>query len=67
MTAGSDEYAYICIPARYGTPSVKIGGFDTELISAGTISNKNASGYTENYNIYRTGQKNLGTITMVIT
>ena len=51
----------------YGTPSVKIGGFDTELISAGTISNKNASGYTENYNIYRTGQKNLGTITMVIT
>lgn len=67
MTAGSDEYAYICIPARYGTPSVKIGGFDTELISAGTISNKNASGYTESYNIYRTGQKNLGTITMVIT
>lgn len=67
MTAGSDEYAYICIPARYGTPSVKIGGFDTELALAGTISNKNASGYTESYNIYRTGQKNLGTITMVIT
>lgn len=67
MTAGSNEYAYICIPARYGTPSVKIGGFDTELVLAGTISNKNASGYTESYNIYRTGQKNLGTITMVIT
>ena len=67
MTAGSDEYAYICIPARYGIPSVKIGGFDTELISAGAINNKNASNYTEAYNIYRTGQKNLGTITMVIT
>ena len=67
MTAGTDEYAYICIPARYGTPSVKIGGFDTELVLTGTISNKNESGYTESYNIYRTGQKNLGTITMEIT
>lgn len=66
MTAGNDEYAYVCIPARYGTPSVKIGGFDTELVLAGTISNKNESSYTESYNIYRTGQKNLGTMTMVI-
>lgn len=67
ITAGSNEYAYICIPARYGIPSVKIGGFDTELINAGTINHTNESGYSESYGIYRTGQKNLGTITMVIT
>lgn len=67
VTAEGDEYACICIPVRYGTPYVKIGGFDTELILAETVSNKNASGHTENYNVYRTGQKSLGTITMVIT
>ena len=67
ITADAGEYAYICIPARYGVPNVKIGGFDTELVAAGAINNTNASGYTESYNIYRTSQKGLGTLTMVIT
>lgn len=67
MTVADGEYGYICIPARYGTPVVTIGGFTTELETVATINHKNASGYTESYVIYKTSQAGLGTITMVIT
>lgn len=67
LTVADGEYGYICIPARYGTPVVTIGGFTTELETAATIDHTNASGYTESYVIYKTSQTGLGTITMVIT
>ena len=64
---GSNEYGFIAFPSSFGTlSSVKIGGFDTDVISCGTISFTNASGGTTNYNIYRTGRHSLGAITMVI-
>ena len=67
ITVGSNEYGFIAFPSSFGTlSSVKIGGFDTDVISCGTISFTNASGGTTNYNIYRTGRHSLGAITMVI-
>ena len=67
ITVGSNEYGFIAFPSSFGTlSSVKIGGFDTDVISCGTISFANASGGTTNYNIYRTGRHSLGAITMVI-
>ena len=67
ITVGSNEYGFIAFPSSFGTlSSVKIGGFDTDVISCGTISFTNASGGTTNYNIYRTGRHSLDTITMVI-
>ena len=67
ITVGSNEYGFIAFPSSFGTlSSVKIGGFDTDVISCGTISFTNASGGTTNYNIYRTGRHSLGAITMEI-
>ena len=67
ITVGSNEYGFIAFPSSFGTLSlVKIGGFDTDVISCGTISFTNASGGTTNYNIYRTGRDGLGTIKMEI-
>ena len=67
ITVGSNEYGFIAFPSSFGTlSSVKIGGFDTDVISCGTISFTNASGGSTNYNIYRTGRHSLGAITMEI-
>ena len=67
ITVGSNEYGFIAFPSSFGTlSSVEIGGFNTDVISCGTISFTNASGGTTNYNIYRTGRHSLGAITMVI-
>ena len=67
ITVGSNEYGFIAFPSSFGTlSSVKIGGFNTDVINCGTISFTNASGGTTNYNIYRTGRHSLGAITMEI-
>ena len=67
ITVGNNKYGFIAFPSSFGTlSSVEIGGFNTDVISCGTISFTNASGGTTNYNIYRTGRHSLDTITMVI-
>ena len=67
ITVGSNEYGFIAFPSSFGTlSSVEIGGFNTDVISCGTISFTNASGGSTNYNIYRTGRHSLGAITMEI-
>ena len=67
ITVGNNKYGFIAFPSSFGTlSSVEIGGFNTDVISCGTISFTNASGGTTNYNIYRTGRHSLGAITMVI-
>ena len=67
ITVGSNEYGFIAFPSSFGTlSSVEIGGFNTDVISCGTISFTNASGGNTNYNIYRTGRHSLGAITMEI-
>ena len=55
------------MPKTFGKPTVKIGGFDTELVSVGVVSHTNASGNTQDYNVYRTSQTGLGTFTMVVS
>ena len=67
MTLGVDEYGYIAAPTSFGTPVVKIGGFETELDLVATINHTNASGYAQEYNVFRTGNSNLGSITMVVS
>ena len=67
MTLGVDEYGYIAAPTSFGTPVVKIGGFETELDLVTTFEHTNASGYAQEYNVFRTGNSNLGSITMVVS
>ncbi len=68
ITVGNNEYGFIAFPSSFGTlTSVKIGGFDTDVISCGNISFTNSSGGVATYSIYRTGRHSLGAITMVIS
>lgn len=67
MTVADNEYGYIAIPDAYGViQSANIGGFDTDLTDCGVVAFTNVSGYTENYHIFRTGQKGLGKISIVV-
>ncbi len=67
VTAGDGEYIYYACPTRYGTPVFKVGGFEGgfELVSSGDFTN--ASGYTEPYQLWRSTNANLGTITVNVT
>lgn len=67
MTVANDEYGFFVLPSSYSFSGVvKIGGFDTELALVDEVSVTNQYEYTQNYKIYRTGQKSLGKITMIV-
>ncbi|EHF00059.1 hypothetical protein [Enterocloster citroniae] len=67
VNPGTDEYIYYAIPARLGTPVFKVSGFEGGFSLAKTLSFTNASGYTENYNVYRSTNKGLGNTTIDIS
>jgi hypothetical protein len=69
VNVGTNQYFYIAMPTSYNnsdTLTGKIGGFDTDFSKVSTISHTNASGYTTNYNIYKSSNHSLGNITMTI-
>ena len=66
ITAGANQYAYICCPKSWNIPSVcKISGFSTELVKENSIGFTNSSGGVVVYDIVRTTHTGLGSITMV--
>ena len=66
ITAGANQYAYICCPKSWNIPSVcKIGGFSTELVKESSISFTNSANGVVTYDIVRTTHTGLGSITMV--
>lgn len=64
-TAGADEYFFYCVPTRYGAVTFNVGGFDGGFTKVATIEFTNASGYNENYDIYKSDNANLGTQNVV--
>lgn len=64
-TAGADEYFFYCVPTRYGAVTFNVGGFDGGVTKVATIEFTNASGYNENYDIYKSDNANLGQQTIV--
>lgn len=67
VNAASGEYIWYCVPTRLGACSFKVGGFDGGFEAAQTISVTNASGYTENYYVYRSTNSGLGNTTIVVS
>lgn len=57
---GPAEYIWFASPVAYGLPDFKTNGFDGGFLLAATISFTNASGYTENYYVFRSVNENLG-------
>lgn len=66
-TSTEDQYVWYAFPSRYGTPVFNVGGFDGGFTKAASISFTNASGYTEEYAVYRSDNSNLGTKTIKVT
>ena len=68
-TVGVNQYFYIAMPKSYNNNDVlvgTVGGFSTEFLRVSTVSHTNQSGYTTDYNIYKSTNHSLGSITMVI-
>lgn len=67
VTAGEGQYIFYCLPKRMGTCAFSVGGFEGGFELAATISFKNASGYTEDYYIYKSVNANLGKTTVYVS
>lgn len=66
-TTGSGQYVWYALPSRYGTPKFNVGGFDGGFSKVSTIQFKNASRYTESYDVYKSDNANLGTKTIKVS
>lgn len=67
FTADAGKYIWYAIPARFGTPGFKVGGFDGGFSKVQTFDYENPSGYTESYDVWRTDNAGLGATTVVIS
>ena len=66
VNAGSGQYIWYASPVNYGDCAFSVGGFDGGFEAAQTVSVTNASGYTQNYYVYRASNANLGSTTVVV-
>ena len=64
-TAG--KYIWYCLPKRYGTCTFSVGGFTGGFTLVDTVSFTNASGYTEDYYIYKSDNAGLGSTTVTVS
>ena len=67
VNAGEGEHIIYTIPSSFGTPSFKINGFEGGFVKAGTINFTNASGYSQNYDVYKSVNPNLGSTQVVVS
>ena len=68
-TVGTNQYFYIAMPTSYNDSSELsglVGGFETSFGLVATVQHVNASGYESSYNIYKSTNANLGSISMTI-
>lgn len=67
ITASTNEYIYYCVPVRLGDCSFNVGGFDGGFTKVSTIQFVNSSDYTEDYDIYKSDNVNLGSTTVKVS
>ena len=60
-TDGNAQYIYYAYPASFGVATFTVNGLLNTAWTLSVISHTNASGHTENYNIYRTNTVQGGT------
>ena len=64
--AGATERLAFAIPSRYGTPTFTVGGFEGGFSKLLTEEFTNASGYTEDYDLWVSDNLGLGSTTVVV-
>ena len=67
VNCGEGQHIFYCVPTSFGNCSFKVGGFEGGFNKVNTIQFTNASGYTENYDIYKSTNSNLGNTTVVVS
>lgn len=67
VNAGTGQYIYYCIPSRFGTCTFTVNGFNGGFDKVSTISFKNSSGYSENYDIWKSTNPSLGNTKITIS
>lgn len=61
------KYPWFCIPASFGTPSFKVGGLPNSDFVSQQLSVTNASGYTEDYVLWRTATIQTGKLLISVS
>lgn len=61
-TVNTGEYIWYAYPAKLGTSTFKMNGFNGGFNDAQIVSFTNSSGYTEDYYVYRSVESGLGSI-----
>lgn len=64
VNCDSGEYVYYAIPTRFDTPRFSVGGFVGGFTLVDTIEFTNVYGYTEDYEIWKSENSNLGLVTI---
>lgn len=67
VNAGEGEHIIYAIPSNFGTPTFKINGFEGGFVKVGTINFTNASGYSQNYDVYKSVNPDLGSTQVVVS
>lgn len=66
VNAGTGEYIYYTIPSSFGTPTFNVGGFDGGFVKVGTVNHRNASGYTQDYDVWKSVNAALGQTSVTV-
>ena len=67
VTVGTGEYIWYAVPTRMGACTFMVGGFEGGFTKVSTFSHTNASGYSENYDVYRSDNAALGAVTVKVS
>ena len=66
VKAGEGKHIFYAVPSRYGSCQFNVGGFDGGFNKVSTFEFTNASGYAENYDVYKSTNANLGSTTVTV-
>lgn len=66
VNVATGYYILYATPVRLGTVTFTVGGFTGGFLPPQTVSITNASGYTENYYVYRSTNSGLGLTTVTV-
>ena len=64
VNCDNGQYVYYAIPTRFDTPRFSVGGFVGGFVLVDTIAFTNIYGYTEDYEIWKSENSNLGLVTI---
>ena len=67
VNAGAGQHIFYAVPSRYGACGFNVGGFDGGFTKVSTFNFTNASGYAENYDVYKSDNANLGNTTVKVS